>query len=103
MIRESSCQWPVAGCQVTHYNERDRFRVPAEGGHALQNPQPTGRAGVASCRSPILRKAECFEGVRGVERGLQGRIPCGILNDCPGKQGELCLIGARARKGSALA
>ena len=38
-----------------------------------------------------------------MERRLQGRVRYVILNDCPGKQGELCLIGARARKGSALA
>jgi hypothetical protein len=50
-----------------------------------------------------LRNLNVFRTLRGVERGLQGYLPCGILNDCPGKRGELCLIGARARKGSALA
>ena len=73
--------------------------MPAEGGHALQNPQPTGPREWRVAGRRYLEKPSILSLLRGVERRLQGRAPYGILNDCPGKQGELCLIGAHARKG----
>ena len=85
------------------YHGGDRFRVPAVVGMLCRIPsQPAPREWRVAGRR-YFKKPSVFSVLQGVERGLQECIPCGILDDCPGKQGELCLIGARARKGNVLA
>src|SRR6516165_4840330 len=62
-------------------------------------PLAEGLAGVASCRSPLLRKPIELSALGGLERRLPGRNPYGTLNNCLGLQGDVCLRGACARKG----
>ena len=62
---------------------------------SAESPAPRP-AGVASCGSPLLAKSNDLSVLRRLEVGLQGQFPCVSLNVCPGGQGELCLIGARA-------